>query len=653
MQNYLAEFKYQISQHTDCLSKDEKDKLINLILYIKEDNNSKLFNSRKYSSIPQSSIQKFGSLKEIYEEVSKRFSNDGNNSPLYSLVKFVFTIPLSKKICEFFNFPNQNLYALFPYFKFKFFNSGKVIFDTSFNNEKNFYILLSGTVEYYQTQYPNLLKNLIRKIVELKLEKYFEKYFEINVTSIEVFSEESEKLMYKKLLYKIKNSSLNESIKKDLLTVKVKPPKKIIYDQITQNFGMREIVSEIRKIKIKSKALAISEVFCIYVEKDIIIKYLSRKLLESLHSNYEFIGSVLPFLKKDYRFKLLMRKIDYLFPFKGDIIYKEGFQGHFFYLIYQGECTLKKNIYIDSNKEVTIYPKEMNFPSNLNLLTLKKYNIINLNKGSFAGIELLYASEDLYDSSLIVNNDHTILFQFDVNDYKDDYDILQRIKESLFQSFILYQNNLKDLESNLNENERMIITYRNVFKKLLTTPISNNLVEDIISDIHKKPLKSIISFHKKDKNYVLNLKKNNWFINKSNCTNLPTLNLNDSMIYHKINNSVSKSKQIKSNFFISAVDIPIDNHYNSNNENKEGNSKKKNKEKNKNFELYKKINRKSEYVKNSIIQGLNVNKKSLFRNSSVPSLKNSLYESLKNFEQREESYLTPSFKIPMISALNN
>ena len=81
--------------------------------------------------------------------------------------------------------------------------------------------------------------------------------------------------------------------------------------------------------------------------------------------------------------------------------------------------------------------------------------------------------------------------------------------------------------------------------------------------------------------------------------------------------------------------------------------KKKNKEKNKNFELYKKINRKSEYVKNSIIQGLNVNKKSLFRNSSVPSLKNSLYESLKNFEQREESYLTPSFKIPMISALNN
>ena len=101
MQNFLAEFKYQISQHTDCLSKDEKDKLINLILYIKEDNNSKLFNSRKYSSIPQSSIQKFGSLKEIYEEVSKRFSNDGNNSPLYSLVKFVFTIPLSKKFVNF------------------------------------------------------------------------------------------------------------------------------------------------------------------------------------------------------------------------------------------------------------------------------------------------------------------------------------------------------------------------------------------------------------------------------------------------------------------------------------------------------------------------------------------------------------------------
>ena len=115
MQNFLAEFKYQISQHTDCLSKDEKDKLINLILYIKEDNNSKSFNSRKYLSIPQSSIQKYDSLKDVYEEVSKRFSNEGSNSPLYSLVKFVFSIPLSKKICEFFNFPNQNLYVFIFY----------------------------------------------------------------------------------------------------------------------------------------------------------------------------------------------------------------------------------------------------------------------------------------------------------------------------------------------------------------------------------------------------------------------------------------------------------------------------------------------------------------------------------------------------------
>ena len=63
--------------------------------------------------------------------------------------------------------------------------------------------------------------------------------------------------------------------------------------------------------------------------------------------------------------------MEYLFPFKGDIIYKEGFQGHFFYLIYQGECTLKKNIYIDLNKEVSVFPKETNLKIELLLYELK------------------------------------------------------------------------------------------------------------------------------------------------------------------------------------------------------------------------------------------------------------------------------------------
>ena len=60
--------------------------------------------------------------------------------------------------------------------------------------------------------------------------------------------------------------------KENLLKIEIKPPKKIILNQITESCGLREIVSEIRKIKIKSKATALSNVYCIYIEKDILTK---------------------------------------------------------------------------------------------------------------------------------------------------------------------------------------------------------------------------------------------------------------------------------------------------------------------------------------------------------------------------------------------
>ena len=648
MQKYISELKYEISQHTDCLSKDEKNLLINLIIRIKDENKAKQIDSKRHLSLSQPNILKFQSFKEINADVSKKFSNDENISPMYTLVKFIFSLPISKKICNFFKFPLQNIYTLFPFFKFNFFKKGNLIFDTIQNKPKCFYILLSGEIEYLQAQYPNLLKNLIRKIVELKLEDYFEQTFNIKIKEIEVFSEESEKLMYKKLLNNIKNSDLDIEIKKNLLKIEIKPPKQIILNQITETCGLREIVSEIRKIKIKSKATALSNVYCIYIEKDILTKYLGTILLDSLHSNYDFIGKILPFLKEDYQFTLLMRKVEYLFPFKGQIIYNEGTKGHFFYLIFQGECTLNKKIYIDSNKEVSIYPKNNKLPFNLNLISIKKYNVISLKKGTFAGSELLYSTENLYDSTLVINSDDTILIRFDVVDYKDDFDILQRVKECLFQSFIVYQNNLKELETNLNENERIIITYRNVFKKLINTSIENNFINKIISKIHNKPLKSIIPFQKIKKDFSLSPKRNNIFIKKQS---LPFLNSDDTkreINFFDKNLSISR-KLNKNNFFISSLNSPINENF-KNNKNNDELKRKIEKEKMKNLKFLKKINRNTKEIKQSIKK---LNKKKLLRNSSLPCLKDSLYQSLSNFEQRNLSYLTPSFKIPMFSALNN
>ena len=116
MQKYISELKYEISQHTNCLSKDEKNKLINLILLIKDENNSKKLDNKRHVSLSQPNIIQFQSFKEINANVQKKFSKDENISPLNTLVKFVFSLPISKKICNFFNFPPQNIYTLFPFF---------------------------------------------------------------------------------------------------------------------------------------------------------------------------------------------------------------------------------------------------------------------------------------------------------------------------------------------------------------------------------------------------------------------------------------------------------------------------------------------------------------------------------------------------------
>ena len=110
---------------------------------------------------------------------------------------------------------------------------------------------------------------------------------------------------------------------------------------------------------------------------------------------------------------------------------------------------------------------------------------------------------------------------------------------------------------------------------------------------------------------------------------------------------LNKNKN-KNHFFISSMNSFYNEKSNNNN-----NDLKRNiidKEKMKNLRFLKKINRNTKEIKQSIRK---LNNKKLLRNSSLPNLKDSLYQSLSNFDKRELSYLTPSFKIPMFSALNN
>ena len=119
-------------------------------------------------------------------------------------------------------------------------------------------------------------------------------------------------------------------------------------------------------------------------------------------------------------------------------------------MIYQGSCVLKKKIYVNTSSKISTKPAKEEFGYNYVIPTVtKSFDVLSLGVGSFSGVEVLYTNRGKYKYTLEVCEDNTILFEFDINDYENERNMLDQIKLCLFEGYILQEKNIKMFSSKL------------------------------------------------------------------------------------------------------------------------------------------------------------------------------------------------------------
>lgn len=309
MDNLILKFKEELFDFMTSLP--EKD--INTILYLLAIINYDEYYKNQLHNEIQSSFfqtQKF-SLPEIIPNNINNTNNKEKRETVFKLTKFVSSLPVFNDYKKFYSVEDSSFESLLLFFKYKSFKKGEYIYDHD-NNCQYFFILLCGQVEYKLYQCPNFLRALLLKITKLNLEIVMSRIFDIELSYFNDKIKTENPELNLTLIDKIQKSSLGNELISKLLEEKYVLPKTILYTKPGELFGLDEIVSETRKLKLDTTAKALTSVHVLYVDKNYFLRYLGRNLLNSLNDKYEYMEQILPFMKDSYKGKLLLRKARHL-----------------------------------------------------------------------------------------------------------------------------------------------------------------------------------------------------------------------------------------------------------------------------------------------------------------------------------------------------
>ena len=276
---------------------------------------------------------------------------------------------------------------------------------------------------------------------------------------------------------------------------------------------------------------------------------------------------------------------------------------------------------------------------------IKEYKVLTLNKGSFSGCEVLFHNN--YKYSLRINDNHTILYEFDIEDYYSEDALLHELKQTLAENVSIVERKTK-LLSNVIESNKTFPQYRNVLQKGLKKELPCNFWEKVNQgkrttmkrgvhvnkmEIYKEmniQCKRPISRDARASSVFCRRVLNNKTGNGSNAVEGEECSKDGGNSFFMTGMTVKavtkggkgKSKRSRHLMFInnSACNILNGNGFNNN------------------------ANR-SHIMKESKSTG------NLLRNSSLVSLEKSLHRSFINFNNSKSSYITRNFSIPLISTL--
>ena len=239
----------------------------------------------------------------------------------------------------------------------------------------------------------------------------------------------------------------------------------------------------IYNIKRTVSAQAKTDCVLLSISKEIFIHNLSSLIMLGELNRKNFIKKyVKPFQKLNtVQFENFYREIKKIYFNSKDIIFTDGEKCNYFYLIYKGNCVIKKN----------------------------RKKLVILEIGDIIGLESIFDQIINYDAITISPN--TILFKFVLDDYfsefieelKNNFKFIYKNQKNIFDyqtnNQIRYKNELDNNYRYLSKNNMMFYEKKRI--KLGLIYDKDKLIEKGVQDIKNKKVKGI-EFDEKNKNFI-------------------------------------------------------------------------------------------------------------------------------------------------------
>lgn len=335
-----------------------------------------------------------------------------------------------------------------------------------------------------------------------------------------------------------------------------------------------------------ASAYTLEETELFSLDKENFDLYFSKFMIKAENDRKFFMFNKIPLFKKlqKYRFDEYYKKMIPLFFKKNDVIYKESDFNNSFYLIYQGECLLKKNLN-NVNNNLSVYEDN-------NLLNSK--TILKLDKGDMAGLEI---SNNItyFQNSLVANSDYTVIMKIMVEDLVDHKASVFKYLYPFYKEREILVNSY--LENHISLKKKFKIRYRTLSADLENENIQdeNKEKENLRIDKIKELMKSVQS-NKSNRKVTKNqmkflLMESNLSNSNFNITSNNFISSNNSLIDNNTSNNLNSFRiksSINDNKLIS----------NNNNNNNKSNSAVKKKNSTTIFKAFK-INKKNKVDENN------------------------------------------------------
>ena len=519
-----------------------------------------------------------------------------------------------EKFIKFNGIKDVTLRKAAQFMKYHFFKKDEYIFHEG-DKSNIFYGIISGEVSVRGKRLVKIpikkIKKYLRKNENAK--KYFENNFEENSyensnENIEENEENeennnsesnenniNEKSEEEKLKFKLEK----EKIIKEILEIKDNSRKK--YNQKEEEEECIEEEIEIEIIRFlagwcfgewaiiydkprTAGILCLTDVELFSLSKEHFISTFSKEIVRADIEKKNFVTKKIPHFQTD-SIPYLLSSIVPVFYNMGQTVYTENDSANFLYVLYQGECIVKKNIDFNNMKEEDYFNKNDNKNKIYNDRNLK--TLFRVGAGCVLGLETIIPNSN-YLTNLIASHDFTILYKMKLSELKKFsfepkfLEPMLKIQIQLIKESIKKEENTFKLKSSLQNkfnlrfgNVNYIVTE---FAESVLNEIKNKKEHDkkYKTNLNLKNLKNESLDEKKEIEKEENLFKikNKNLIKKISCQK--SNNNNNIFKLTNINNTSTQrtkdvTERIKIKFELPEIKIKKEENKNFDNENEEEN----------------------------------------------------------------------------------